>query len=241
MARIDNKGKLHGIVGTTLVREIGGRQFIQFRGTKRKMNSKSLENFNEFKIASSTGKIIRDNIQNILGQNHDINLYRRFTGALHSAMISNQELEKGQRNLLNCSMESLQGFEFNITQLFSKTFYVKIKTKLTEDNQLHITVPSFNPGKFVKFPGYIENACLKISLYSHDLKSAVNIPLPNYTIDFSSSNKEVEEHQFSFYIPQEEHFTIVFAELIFYSLIEGDEKKIYNNKQFHPSMIIYGK
>lgn len=241
MARIDNKGKLHGIVGTTLVREIGGKQFIQFKGTKRKMNSKSLDNFNEFKIASSSGKIIRDNIQNILDQHHDINLYRRFTGALHSAMISNQQLEKGQRNLLNCSMESLQGFEFNITHPFSKTFYVKIKTEVTEDNQLHITVPSFIPRKFVKFPGYTKNACLKFSLYSHDLKSPVHIPLPNYTIDFSDLNQEVEEHHFSFDIPQEEYFTIVFAELIFYSTTEQGEMRMYNSKQFHPSMIVFGK
>lgn len=241
MARLDNKGKLHGLIGPIIAREIGGKQFIQSKGKKRKMNKQSLENFNEFKIASSDGKLIRANIEKILDNKHDKYLYRRFTGALYNALKSNKELDKGQRNLLNSSMEGLKGFEFNNTHPFEKTFYAKIKTELSEDNKLHITIPSFEPSKFVMFPHKATTACLKFSLYTDELKGEKQTVLPNHILEFSSSKTATEEFQCYFDIPKKEHFTIVFVELLFYYIAEDDSKNLYNNKLYHPSTIIFGK
>ncbi|SDH49257.1 hypothetical protein [Myroides phaeus] len=241
MAKLDNKGKLHGLVGTVIAREMGGKQIIQSKGKKRKMNKQSLENFNEFKIASSNGKIIRSNIEKALDHKHDKYLYRRFTGALYNALKSNKELDKGQRNLLNSSMESLKGFEFNETHPFDKAFYAKIKTELSEDNKLHITVSSFEPSKFVIFPDIATVACLKFSLYTDELKGEKQTLLPNHIFEFASSKTTTEEFHCYFDLPKQVNFTIIIAELLFYYTTEGDNKKLYNNKLYHPSTIIFGK
>lgn len=172
MARIDKNGGLRGSVGNVSYRISNGQNILQSRPGKgnTKVHEVSLENNNEFFLASNRARIIREILSPVIRGYYDGAMINRLNSAVVKTIRSNDALPVGYRDIQDGKLSLLQGFEFNEHSLFSDHCKVDFETEVTSAG-LKLTIPAFVPLEKMAFPFDASHCTMKVLVSTLDLSS----------------------------------------------------------------------
>jgi len=136
MAQLNNKKAFSGLIGNLVFRTLNGQQIVQSRPNKVKQTSNTKASASEFRQCSTWAKQLRLDLFAFLNNDTDSYMFRRLTGSLYNALMSNTLIPKGQRTPLNATMSDLVGFDFNSNSPFQDYFYLRWKLLPTAKNKL---------------------------------------------------------------------------------------------------------
>ena len=145
MSRLSKKNIISGRIGNLVFREFNGKQIVQSRPEEVKQTKATQLSSSEFTQCSRWAKGLRLFLIPFLVGLTDSYMYKRFTGQLYSALQSNTDLPKGQRNPCNADMSALAGFEFNIHSPFVAYFFPALTATLDAQRRLTVTIPELEP------------------------------------------------------------------------------------------------
>lgn len=168
-------------------------------------------------------------------------MYRRLTGQLYAALLSNTNLPKGERTPLNANMKDLEGFEFNSHSPFKDYFIPKITTVVGADRQLQLTVPELEPKNQVLFPPGVYNAELVVVVYATSFEYNTTTVEASFVLPLEKNT--VLPHQTVWTGPPipENYFILVAAKLLFYTPNKFMGKNYLNSKTLNPAGIVFCK
>ena len=238
MAKVDPKGNIRGIIGPISTRVLHGVNIVQSRGTKPKQTANTKKAATAFGYVSKHCKIIRLAIGEILYKNHDANFSRRLTGTTLQLFNKNTQIPIEQRTFLNTSLQGLVGFDLNTNSPFDTFCTLPFLLQTAEGNKIVLQLDAFLASDYFIFPEYTTEATLEFSLLHLALPSGSNTVTETFSIRFTP-NERVLAQVWEKTLPTSANFTIVIAELNYFKTVNKNKKISLNNKEFHPSCIVY--
>lgn len=239
MARIGKKGILSGLVGNLVFRNLDGQQVVQSRPATIRQTKATKESASEFRQCSRWAKQVRMGLSSLLMEETDSYMYRRWTGTMYQALVSNTHLPKGQRTPFNCTMKDLEGFDFNTHSLFKDYFFSEIVVALNAEGAVMIKVPEFDPKSQMVFPEKVMNADLVIYVYSTNLEHNQPLTDASFSLPITLNTSLVPETLWNTPTLPSGHWVIVVTKLFYYSVNPFTERKYHNSKKMSPAMVLF--
>lgn len=107
----------------------------------------------EFSRAGSAGKILRTAFRLFLQECADNRMSSRLTKAMMEVVKADENSTRGQRNVLDCELELLEGFDFNLNAKLPATiFFPYMATIDRVTGTLKVSIPAFIPNQAVVAP-----------------------------------------------------------------------------------------
>mgnify|MGYP003575539859 CR=1 FL=1 len=139
MARIDNKGIIHGTKANDVYRGYQGKQVIQSKPKDYKLTPNSKEGHMEFSLSSSTAMAIRHAFGYTYA-GYDGKMVNRLNSTVYSSIRASAK-ERGERDLNDADLSYLEGFQFNNNSPMDKVLPKKPKAYLDTENKICIDIP----------------------------------------------------------------------------------------------------
>lgn len=238
MAQLNKNKSISGTIGNIVFREVDKKQILQAKPGPIKQTQETKASGSEFRQCSRWAKWLRLGLTSFLANHTDHYMYSRLAGQLYTSLQTNTALAKGVRTPLNSNMDSLGGFEFNTHSPFSEYFIPNITAILNDQNQVIITVPSFNPKTGMRFAKDTEKAELLLYVMATNFDHTSGYK-DGYTIlPIEKKEGTVAETVWTTPILPEGHLILVCAKLLYYNTTKFTEKNYVNSKECSPAMII---
>jgi hypothetical protein len=238
MARLDKNRFLSGVIGNLVFRNLDGKQIVQSKPDKIKQSTMTKLSGSEFRSCSQWAKMIRQHLYNFLINQTDSYMYRRFTGSLYSAIQSNTTIFKGERTPLNCNLDELVGFDFNSNSAFKDYFLPTVLVELTNQRQVQVTIPEFEPRSEVVFPERTGHAELLVYVMATSLKYNTAVVDDYILVPLTNNNTLIPATVWTSLILPESHFVLVTAKIMYYNNDKFTVKNYINSKAMNPSTIL---
>jgi len=238
MARLDKNKFLSGVIGNLVFRNLDGKQIVQSKPDKIKQSTMTKLSGSEFRSCSQWAKMIRQHLYNFLINQTDSYMYRRFTGSLYSAIQSNTTIFKGERTPLNCNLDELVGFDFNSNSAFKDYFLPTVLVELTNQRQVQVTVPEFEPRSEVVFPERTGHAELLVYVMATSLKYNTAVVDDYFLVPLTNKTTLIPATVWASLILPENHFVLVTAKMMYYNNDKFTVKNYINSKAMNPSTIL---
>lgn len=238
MAKVDLKGNLRGIIGPVNTRVLHGMNLVQSRVIKPKQTLKTKKAATAFGYVSKHCKIIRLAIGEILYKNHDPYFYRRLTGTMLKLFNKNTQIPVDQRTFLNTSLQGLVGFDLNANSPFATFCPLPFRVQTLDGTKTVLQLDAFVASDYFTFPAHASEATLEFTLLHLVLPSNVDTRTETFSIPFTQ-NESILAQVWETVLPVTTNFTLMIAELSYSKTVNKHKKISLNNKDFHPSCIVY--
>jgi hypothetical protein len=241
MARLDKNKFLSGVIGNLVFRNLDGKQIVQSKPDKIKQSTMTKLSGSEFRSCSQWAKMIRQYLYNFLINQNDSYMYRRLTGSLYRAIRSNTAIFKGERTPLNSNLDELVGFDFNSNSAFKDYFLPTVLAELTNQRQVQVIIPTFEPRSEVVFPERTGHAELLVYVMATCLKYNTAVVDDYFIVPMTNNAALIPATVWASIILPESHFVLVNAKIMYYNNDKFTVKNYINSKAMNPSTILMAK
>lgn len=239
MGTIIKKNIISGSVGKLVFRNLDGKQIVQSHPEDIKQTKATKASGSEFRQCSTWAKQLRIGLSPFLIDKTDSYMYRRLTGQLYTALLSNTHLPKGGRTPLNANMQDLEGFDFNSHSPFTDYFIPRITTVVGADRQLQLTVPELDPKNQVLFPSGVHHAELVVVVYATSFDYSTTTVEASFVLPFERNAVLPNETIWTSPPIPENYFMLVAAKLLFYKPDKFMGKNYLNSKTLNPAGVVF--
>jgi len=239
MGQILKKNFISGMIGNLVFRNLNGKQIVQSHPRKFKQTKATKASGSEFRQCSSWARQLREGLFPFLIDQTDSYMYRRLTGQLYKALLSNTNLPKGGRTPLNADMKDLEGFEFNSHSPFKDYFIPKITTVLDTHRQLQVTIPELDLNTQVLFPSNVYHAELVVVAYATSFDHTATPVDASFILPLEKNAVIPQETVWTSPPIPEHYFMVVAAKLLFYTPNKFTGKNYLNSKTLNPASIMF--
>ena len=241
MARLDKNKFLSGVIGNLVFRNLDGKQIVQSKPDKIKQSKLTKLSGSEFRSCSQWAKMLRQHLSNFLIDQTDSYMYRRFTGSLYNAIQSNTAIFKGERTPLNSNLDELVGFNFNSNSVFKDYFLPDLHVELTNQGQVEVVIPEFEPKSELVFPEQTGHAELLVYILATSLKPNTAVIDDYFLVPIPNATTIIPETVWTSIAFPESHFVLVTAKIMYYNNDKFTVKNYINSKAMNPSTILLAK
>lgn len=238
MARVAKNKLLSGAISNLVFRNVDGVQVVQSLPGKIKQTSNTKQSGNEFRSCSTWAKMARQNLYSFLMQQTDSYMYRRFTGALYNAIMSNSNMLKGTRTPLNSDTSGMVGFDFNSHSPFRESFLPELEVRLNEDRQVEVILPQLCTKEALVYPKRFHSAELLVYVVASSLRYSVAKEEAHTLFELNYATTTQPAVTWTSPVLAEGQWVIVTAKLLFYRTEKFVEKDYLNSASFCPSTIL---
>ena len=168
-------------------------------------------------------------------------MYRRLTGSLYSAIQSNTAILKGERTPLNSNLDALVGFDFNSSSAFKDYFLPTVLVELTNQRQVQVNIPEFEPKSEVVFPERTGHAELLVYVMASCLKYNTAVVDDYFLVPMTNNASKIPATVWTSIVLPESHFVLVSAKMMYYNNDKFTVKNYINSKAMNPSTILLAK
>jgi len=232
---------LSGVIGNLVFRNLDGKQIVQSKPEKIKQTAMTKLSGSEFRSCSQWAKMIRQHLYNFLINQTDSYMYRRLTGSLYSAIQSNTAIFKGERTPLNSNLDALVGFDFNNKSAFKDYFLPTVLVELTNQRQVQVSIPEFEPKSEVVFPERTGHAELLVYVMASSLKYNTAAVDDYFLVPMTNNAAVIPATVWTSIVLPESHFVLVTAKMMYYHNDKFTVKNYINNKAMNPSTMLLAK
>jgi|GEM_PF-3035762 len=238
MAKVDLKGNMRGVIGPITTRILHGVKIAQSKGKKPKQTANTKKAATAFGYVSKHCKTIRLAICEILYKNHDANFSRRLTGSTLKLFMKNTEIPIEQRTFHNTKLQGLVGFDLNVNSPFATFCSLPLSVQTLSGNKTVLQLEPFLAEDYFIFPEHISIVKLEFTLLHLDLLSGIGTTPETFSIRFTPY-ENIAAQTWEIPLPETANFTIMIAELNYFKTVNKHKEISINNKDFHPSCIVY--
>lgn len=238
MAYLDKNNIIRGALGNVVFRQLDDKNVIQAKPEKLKQTKATKESATDFGTASTTAKKLTISLKSIYFNHHDNKMHTRLRSCILNIFKKNMTTSRGQKSLWMSDIETLNGFDFNLTSLFSDYLKLNIGVSMSHDHKIKIQVVSLDPKKYIKWPESIFKAelCFLMSVFEKDDLRIKNQEVFKKEISFFNSS--VTALNYSSTPITSDALVIVSACLLFYKEDSLVSRIPINHKSMHPAQII---
>ena len=238
MAKVDPKGNLRGTIGPISTRVLDGKNIVQQKSVSQKQSANTKKTAKVFGYASHYSKLIRLALCDIIGKNHDRELFRRFTSTTYKLLQNNAETPLEERTFFNTDMQGLIGFDLNSHSPFLDFCTLPIRVETKDPNTLALILDSFLAEDYFVFPENTTEVQLDFTVVPVLLPSMGPTESTTFSLHFTKT--EIMDSQvWETPLALPPYFTIVIAEVNYFQKVNNHKKKSVNNPLFHPAAIVY--
>ena len=238
MAERNRNNSYSGAIGNLVYREVGNKQIVQLKPDSIRQTKRTKESGSEFRQCSSWSKWLRLRMHSFLEKNVDHYMFSRFAGRFYTVLQTNIDLPKGERTPLNSDMGALAGFDFNTNSPFADYFMPGIAATLTDQNEVTVTIPSFNPKVEMQFAKGTRYAELLVYVMTASFESNTGFT-DDYTIlPMQNMAYTLPETVWTSTPLPEGQLVLVCAKVLYYNTNRFTEKHYVNSKECSPATIV---
>ncbi|MDM1354593.1 hypothetical protein SAMN04488018_11291 [Myroides marinus] len=238
MAIIDTKGRPRGKFLNATFRALNGKCVMQSKSNSQKQTVRTRQAASDFGKVQSYNKLLRRPIQYALNNNHCKKMYKRLNSLVLKQFHLNEKVPLGQRTFLNTDLSNLVGFDFNSNSPFNQYCSLPIKFEKQGNMKLKITIHSFTVNDYFNFKENISE--IKVDLFILHQQFNYQETREYETINFSVyDNKKVSAKEWIIEFPLNESLTVIIGQLWCIKKTITQQAVMINNKDFHPSCILY--
>lgn len=180
-------------------------------------------------LVSPFAKHIRFHFKGLVNDFDDRQMVNRMNSAI--SIIVNQHLELDGKIVFNTeSFNRLKGFEFNTNSLLIDSLLLMPRITF-EDDQVHITIPSFKVSKNIRFPDNTDKVSIQIQAVFFKLSRALAFRAKTQYVDLEKTQGMTAEQTFSYDFPAGS--ICIFG----LGLLFSSSRTTVNDKKFNPAGI----
>ncbi|WP_069659220.1 hypothetical protein [Arcticibacter eurypsychrophilus] len=242
MATIDNKGMVHGTVGSVIYRAYRGKNIIQGKAKAFKQTEKTIRSATEFGLSSSSAAVIRTAFEPAYFFKDGTAAYRS-TQLVYQSILNNVRGEKGKRDLHDGDLSFLQGLDFNANSKLHEVLQMSHSVRKSAEGLVSVTLGSLNTQTDIKRPKGASGAYMKhrirLMLVVFNFREEYYENLGFQDLDLEGyQNFEGQVITFTEKVP-EDCLALVSMSLMLYSTIaQTNESILLNSAAFSPCAII---
>jgi hypothetical protein len=224
-----------GRIGNVIHYRIGDKYYSRIAPKKYKQTKATKAKASEFGMASTIGKVIRQNLDSVI---FDIADNRMQTNLVREIF----EWLQFARNQPASSMTQphLDRFNFSTgSPQLSSRWKAKFDVSSTVPGQLQITIPSFVPKTSFIAPGRTTNIVCKIASVVIDVKNKVEIARATNKISYVMDKNKVDGQVIVQDLPMPKGSLLVTGMCLEFSIPQRQTLVPTKDKLFQPSQIVY--
>ncbi|PZW39038.1 hypothetical protein LX95_02178 [Mesonia algae] len=172
MAQLDKHNRIVGGLGNLVFRQVNGKTILQAKPGKNgvKQTKQTKLSASDFGTASRTTKALSVSLRRLFLTYYDHQMFNRFRKTIYQAMLSNTEISKGKKDLCKGDFSLLNGFEFNLSSLFTEYCRLMVNCTLTPSQEILIETGNLNPKTQIHWlsPDHRAEICYLVSTYEQN-------------------------------------------------------------------------
>ncbi len=218
---------IHYKLGDKFYTRSAPRKYKQTKGTKAKAS--------EFGMASTIGKIIRENLESVIFDTADNKMQ---TGLVREIFVWLQFARCEPAS--STTQPRLEGFIFSTgSPVLSSRWNAKFKITNPVSGQLQIVIPSFIPKSSFKAPPRTTTVVCKIASVVIDIENKKEIGTAQNEISYSMDINRVAAENIIQNLPMPKGSLVVTGMCLEFSITKRQISKPTKDKLYRPSQIIY--
>lgn len=224
-----------GRIGNLIHYRVGDKYYSRLAPRKYKQTKATKAKASEFGMASTIGRLIRQNLDSVIFNYTDnkmqTNLVREIFEWLQIAR--NQPAS-------SVTQARLEGFNFSTeSPLLSSRWKIKVDVSSLTAGQLQIKIPSFVPKTSFIAPARTTNIVCKIASVVIDVKNKVEIASVTNKISYVMDKNKVESQAIVQDLPMPKGSLLVTGMCLEFSISQRQTAVPTKDKLFQPSQIVY--
>ena len=242
MAKVDNKGMVHGTAGSVVYRGYRGMNIIQGKPGKFKQTSESIRASTEFGLSSTTAAVIRQAFQPAY-IHRDGEAVSRSTQLVYRGIRGSLRGSVGQRDLHDADLNSIIGMDFNIKSRMSEVLQVSQRVERDEQGRISVFMGALNSKRDIRVPVSISKVVskyrIRFSLIGFNFRKEYYEYLEVRDVEVRNHGQlEAQEIRFETQ-PEADQLLMLSVSLLAYSETRMEEGYVLlNSKEFSPCAII---
>jgi len=242
MAKVDNKGMVHGTAGSVVYRGYRDMNIVQAKPRKFKQTSASIRASTEFGLSSTTAAVIRQAFQPAY-IHRDGQAVSRSTQLVYRGIRGSLTASVGQRDLHDADLDSIIGMDFNINSRMSEVLQVSQRLERDEQGRISVFMGSLNAKTDIRVPLSISKAVskykIRFSLIGFNFRKEYYEYLEVKDVELCKHGQlEAQEIPFETQ-PEADQLLMLSVSLLAYSETRMEEGYVLlNSKEFSPCAII---
>ncbi|MGV3706464.1 MAG: hypothetical protein ACO1NU_13910 [Arcticibacter sp.] len=160
MAKVDNKGMVHGTAGSVVYRRYRNMNIIQGKPRKFKQTTESIRAATEFGLSSTTAAVIRQAFQSAY-VHRDGQAASRSTQLVYRGIRGSLSGSAGRRDLHDADLSSIVGMEFNINSPLKEVLQFNHQVERDEQGKIRVFMGAFDSKTDIRVPPGIRKSASK--------------------------------------------------------------------------------
>jgi hypothetical protein len=218
---------IHYRMGDKYYSRVAPRKYKQTKATKAKAS--------EFGMASTIGRLIRQNLDSVIFNSTDNKMQTSLVREIFEWLQSARN-----QSASNVNQPHLDGFNFSTeSPRLPSRWKAKIDVSIPVSGQLQIMIPSFVPKTSFIAPARTTNIVCKIASVVIDVKNKVEIANATNKISYAMDKNKVESQVIVQNLPMPNGSLLVTGLCLEFSISQYQKLVPTKDKLFQPSQIIY--
>lgn len=242
MAKVDNKGMVHGTAGSVVYRRYRDMNIIQGKPRKFKQSPESIRASTEFGLSSSAAAVVRQAFQPVY-IHRDGEAASRSTQLIYRSIRGGLTGRVGQRDLHDADLSSIIGMEFNNNSPLSQVLQVSRRVERDAEGRISVFMGALNAKTDIRVPASISQAVskyrIRISLIGFNFRKEYYEYVEVKDLEVRKYGQlEAQEIRFET-LPEADQLLMLSVSLQAYSETRMDEGYVLlNTREFSPCALI---
>lgn len=176
-----------GRIGNVIHYKMGDKYFTRSAPRKYKQTKATKAKSSEFGMASTIGRIIRENLESVIFDTNDRNMQTRLVGEIFTW------LQKARHEPASAATQpTLDKFKFSASPILTNRWNAKLKVSSPTSGQVQIAIPSFIPKTSFKVPSGAGAVACRIATVVIDIEDKKEIGNAQNEIIYKLDRNKVE-------------------------------------------------
>jgi hypothetical protein len=224
-----------GRIGNVIHYKMGNKFYSRSAPRKYKQTKGTKEKSVEFGMASTIGRVIRENLEAVIPEPADRKMQTRLVGEIFNWL----QLARHQPAPVS-TQSTLDGFRFSSeSHGLSWRWKLKFEVNNPVSGQIHIAIPSFIPESALRTPAGASGVVCRIASVVIDIENKEKIGSAQNEIGYTLDRNEAPAQNIIQELPMPGGSLLVTGMCLEYLVVRQGRLVPTNDKLFRPSEIIY--
>jgi hypothetical protein len=230
-----SQGGYIGRIGNIIHYKMNGKLYTRSVPRKYKQTKGTKANSREFGMASTIGKVIRENLQSVIFETDDRKMQTRLVGKIYKWL----QVARHQPASTE-TQPTFVFFQFSTGNPgLSARWLVELKVSRLTDGQIQIAIPSFIPKSAFRAPGKASSVICRIASVVIDVENKKEIGTAENEISYTLDQNKVAAEKIIQELPMPSGSLLVTGLCLDFTTTRHKLRVPTNDKLYKTSQIIY--
>jgi hypothetical protein len=230
-----SQGGFIGRIGNVIHYKMDGKLYTRSAPRKYKQTKATKAKSREFGMASTIGRVIRENLQSVIFETDDRKMQIRLVGKIYKWLqVARHQPASAE------TQPTFVFFQFSTgNPVLSARWLVELKVSRPADGQIQIAIPSFIPKSAFRAPAKASSVMCRIASVVIDVEKKKEIGTAQNEISYTLDQQKVAAQKIIQELPMPVGSLLITALCLEFCTTHMHRKVPTNNKLYKPCQIIY--